>query len=184
MSNKIVLWVVILTTGAGLLILANIFRDKKPGNIFQGTPTPSETVFLSPDSTSSPQASPSPRPRPTLNQAATTCQIKGEIVFLNKDTYENKGALIAYKNVDDVIRQIYWKADPNDGALTIGPNLFEDLTLPDGERNIGVALVKESKAENYTLTASITYGIKNSRGGVEEKIANCAGKVSVDVSKI
>ena len=72
---------------------------------------------------------PSPRPRPTLNQAATTCQIKGEIVFLNKDTYENKGALIAYKNVDDVIRQIYWKADPNDGALTIGPNLFEDLTL-------------------------------------------------------
>ena len=175
MNSKLI-WIVILAAGGGLLLSANVFRDKGPGNISQGTPTPSETV--------SPSPSPLPSPRPTAPLIAATCQVKGEIVFLNKNMYENKNAKIVYQNVDDAIRQIYWKSEPNDGALTVGPNLFEDLPLPDGERNVGVALAKETTAKNYTLTASITYGIKNSRGGVEEKIANCAGKVSVDVSSI
>lgn len=175
MSNKVILWIIVLAAAVGLLISANIFRDKTPGNISQETPTLSEIV--------SPSVSPSPSPRPTSlpKPVAATCQVAGQIVFLNKNLYENKNAKIAYQNVDDVIRQIYWKSEPDDKALTIGPNLFEDLPLPNGERNIGLAINKETFAKSYTLTASINYGIKNANGIIEEKIANCAGKVLVQM---
>ena len=158
------------------MISINLLRDKGPGNISLESPTPSETVL--------PSLSPSPSPRPAPGQKGATCQISGEIVFLNKNLYENKNAKIRYQNVDDAIRQIYWKSEPDDGVLTVGPNLFEDLPLPNGERNIGIALNKETFAKNYILTASITYGVKNAKGLVEEKIVNCTGKVSVDISKI
>ena len=173
MSNKVILWIVVLLAGAGILISANIFRDKNSGSVSLETPAPSETV--------SPLSSPSPSPRPTLVQAAATCQITGQIVFLDKNIYENKGAKIVYQNVDDVIRQIYWKSDPDDGVLAIGPNLFEELPLPSGERNVGVAVNKETAVKNYTLTASINYGVKNANGIIEERIANCTGKVSVQM---
>ena len=173
MSNKVI-WIIVLAAGTGLIISANIFRDKPSDNVSQvsSTPLASETV--------SPSLNPSASPRPISPvQVPAACQITGQIVFLNKNLYENKNAKIVYQNVDDVIRQIYWKSDPDDGVLAIGPNLFEELPLPDGERNIGVALNKETAVKNYTLTASITYGARNVRGIVEERIANCTGKVLV-----
>lgn len=163
----------VLAAGAGLLISANVFRDKGPGDISEQSPAPSE-------------ASPRPSLNPTSSpkQIAAACQIGGEIVFLDKNIYENKNAKIAYQNVDDIIRQIFWKLDPDDGALVIGPNLFEELPIPNGKRNIGVAFKKDPTAKNYTLTASITYGVKRADGAVEERIAGCAGKVKVDTSGI
>lgn len=178
MFNKVILWAIVLTAAAGLLIIANVFRDKSADTVSQQSSTPAETV--------SPSVSPSPSPRPTASkQISTACQIAGEVVFLNKNFYENRGAKIVYQNVDDVIRQIYWKSNPDDGVLAIGPNLFEDLPIPDGERNVGVAINKDkTPAPNYTLTASITYGVRNASGIVENRIADCTGKVVIDSSNI
>src|SRR3989344_4765433 len=130
-------------------------------------PIISESPSPSPDSSSVPFS-----PKSNISVPAT-CQLSGEIVFINQNLYETIGAKIAYQNVDDAIRQIYWKSNPDDGVLTIGPNLFENLPLPSGERNVGVAVNKETTVKNYTLTASINYGIKNTNGIVEERIANC-----------
>lgn len=175
MDKSLIFWLVLIVVAVGLMISADIFRDKTPGSISQETPIPSETAL--------PSVSPSPSSKPTSGptQIAATCQVSGQIVFLDKNLYENKNAKIVYQNVDDAIRQIYWKSEPDDGALAIGPNLFEDLPLPNGERNVGLAINKETFAKSYTLTASINYGIKNANGMVEERIANCAGKVVVQM---
>lgn len=175
MFGKPILWIIGLVIAVGFIILISISSDEESNNISQQTPTPFESVSSLP--------SPSPSPRPTIltESIAATCQIGGEIIFLNKSLYENKNAKIAYQNVDDVIRQIYWKSNPEDGVLVVGPNLFEGLPLPSGERNVGVALAKETAVKNYTLTASITYGIKNINGIVEERIANCLGKVIIQM---
>ncbi|OHB19496.1 MAG: hypothetical protein A2913_01175 [Parcubacteria group bacterium RIFCSPLOWO2_01_FULL_40_65] len=173
MSNKVILWIIVFVAGAGLIFSANFFRDKGSGGVSLETPAPSETI--------SPLPSPSPSLRPTSVQVAASCQITGQIVFLDKNFYENKGAKIVYQNVDDPIRQIFWKSNPDDGVLAIGPNLFEDLPLPDGSRNVGLTINKEPFAQNYTLTASITYGARNARGIVEDRIADCTGKVFVQM---
>ena len=94
------------------------------------------------------------------------------------------GAKIAYQNVDDEIRQIHWRSNPDDGLLSVGPNLFEGLIIPSGEREIGTVLKGKPSVDNYTLNASVTYGMKNSTGETEEKVANCSGTITVDVSKI
>ncbi len=180
--KNIIFGLVILIVGIGLIISANIFRDTNPGQVFQVTPVP----ILSPTpSEEQNRGSSISQPRPEgSGEIGTSCQVSGEIVFLNKNIYENKEAKIVYQNVDDSIRQIYWKSNPDDGALAIGPNLFEDLPLPNGERSVGLAFSKEPTDKNYTLTASITYGVKSMSGIVEERIADCTGKVGVDLSNI
>ena len=174
-SKSKIIWPAVLIAGAGILILFNILRDEAPDSITQETPALSETV--------GPLFSLSPSPRPTSlpKPIVATCQIGGKIVFLDKNLYENKDAKIIYQNVDDPIRQIFWKSNPDDGVLVIGPNLFEDLPLPDGERNVGVAINEETAVKNYTLPASITYGVRNTRGIIEERIADCSGGVSVQM---
>ena len=171
------LWVVILVAGIGLIISANIFRDKlpNPNQISKGSPTPSESPLASP--------SPSPRPSPSSNNifVPATCQLSGEIRFINKNLYETIGAKIIYQNVDDKIRQIYWKSDPADGVLTAGPNLFEDLPIPNGQSDVGVALIKEPAVKIYTLTASITFGAKMVDSSIEEREARCTGSVKVTI---
>ena len=182
MSNKLILWIIVLAAGAGILISADIFRGKGSGDISQETPA---VPILSPTPSEQNRGPSISQPSsPNSGEIGAACQVGGEIVFLNKNLYENKNAKIAYQNVDDRIRQIYWKSDPADGALAIGPNLFENLPLPDGERNVGVALAKDTVAKNYVLTAAITYGVKRADGSIEEKIANCTGGISVDMSNI
>ena len=177
MDNK-AFWIIVLAVGAGLLISANIFRDTNPGPITDNSGTAAE-----PTDSPEPQTSPRPTAKSQTFLPPATCQISGEIVFLTKDTYENKRAKIVYQNVDDSIRQIYWKSDPDDGVLVAGPNLFEDLSIPNGERDIGVAFAKEPIAKNYTLTASVTYSLRDA-GSIEKKVADCSGKINIDLSNI
>ena len=174
MSKNAVIWIIILAAGAGLLISANAFRDTYPGPV-----TDNSRTTAGPTESSEPQTTPRPNPKPSPSLSVAACQLSGEIFFLNKNTYENKGAKIVYQNVDDEIRQIFWKSNPDDGALTVGPNLFEDLFIPNGERDIGVAFAKEPAYKNYSLTASITYGIKNANDIFEERIADCTGTIKV-----
>ena len=173
MSNRLILWIIVLVAGTGLIISANIFRDTNQGPVSQGMPIISESPSPSPDSSSVPFS-----PKSNISVPAT-CQLSGEIVFINQNLYETIGAKIAYQNVDDAIRQIYWKSNPGDGVLTIGPNLFENLEIPNGEREIGVVLKGEPSATSYLLTAVITYGVKQPSGAMEVKIANCSGMITV-----
>ncbi len=178
MPNRLIFWIVVLAAGVGLLILANTFRDElpNPNSISQATPSPSESA--------TPSLGPSIPPLPEGNTSPATCQLAGEIRFINENLYETRGAKIAYQNVDDETRQIFWKSEPNDGVLVIGPNLFENLVIPNGEREIGVVLKEQPTVQNYTLTASITYGVKNLNGDIESRIANCSGTINVDTSAI
>src|SRR3989344_7514265 len=102
--NNLILWIIILIAGAGLLISANIFRDTNPGSIV-GT-------SIEPTSTPEPQTTPRPSPKPSPSFPIATCQLSGSVKFINENLYETIGAKIAYQNVDDAIRQIYWKSNP------------------------------------------------------------------------
>jgi len=177
MSNKLILWAILLIVGIGLIISANIFRDTNPGSVSRGTPVP----ILSPTpSEEQNRGSLISQPSsPNSGEIGATCQLSGEIRFIGENLYETIGAKITYQNVDDPIRQIFWKAEPDDGALTIGPNLFEDLSLPNGEREIGVILNKAPVSKLYILAAAITYGIRNSNGDIEVRNADCVGAITV-----
>ena len=176
MTNRVIFWIIILILGIGLIVLAQVFRDK-PSNTSLN-PTISESPAPTVISTQS------PTPSGNTSVASTTCQISGSIKFINSNLYETMAAKITYKNVDDKIRQIFWKSSPDDSALSVGPNLFEQLPIPNGEKEVGVALNKEPSASTYILTASITYGLRNQKGEIEEKIANCTGQITIDTSKI
>jgi len=180
MSNKLIFWIIVLVAGLGLIISANIFRDTNPsGNL----PVLTESSSSSPEPTNQVVPKSTSKPDSSVSLPAT-CQLGGEIRFIKQNLYETKGAKITYQNVDDPTRQIFWKSEPNDETLTVGPNLFEELPLPSGQREIGVSLKNNPTSKLYTLTAAITYGVRNSDGGIEVRNADCVGKITVDVSKI
>ncbi len=180
MSNRLTLWIIVLVAGLGLIISANIFRDTNPlGNL------PVLTGSSSPPPEPTNQVVPKPTPKPGSSVSLlATCQLGGEIRFKTPNLYETIGAKITYQNVDDPTRQIFWKSEPDDGALTIGPNLFEELPLPSGEREIGVSLKNSPTSKSYTLTAAVSYGARNSNGDIEVRNVDCDGKITVDMSKI
>lgn len=181
MSRQTLLWVGLAVIGLGLIISADVFRDK-PANVFLNpSPTPSQTA--SPSVSPSPTFSPAATPRPSPAAAPASCQLSGSIEYISGNIYETKGAKIVYQNVDDKIRQIYWKLEPDDGTLTAGPNLFEQLDIPDGEREVGVSLNKTPVAESYVLTAAVTYGERQLSGEVLTRVAECSGFITVDTSR-
>lgn len=178
MSNKPIFWIIVLIAGFGLIILANV-RDTNPGGnlvIETVSPSPEPTNQATPLAG---QAKPTSKPGSSVPLPAT-CQLGGEIKFIKQNLYETIGAKITYQNVDDPTRQIFWKVEPDDKTLVVGPNLFEGLSLPSGQREIGVALSKTPISKSYTLTAMITYGARNSNGDiVEVRNASCVGKITV-----
>lgn len=181
--TKSLFWLIIIIVGIGLIISANIFRDKEQ-KIVANLEGPKNVSSPNPQEGSN-QPSQSPSTSPLLKNLPknASCKISGSIEFVNKNIYQTKGARIEYQNVDDKIRQIFWTSNPNDGVLAVGPNLFEQLEIPNGEKEIGVALNKDPQIDIYTLTAAINYGIKKQDGGEEVKVVNCLGEIKVDVSK-
>ncbi|MEK7659548.1 MAG: hypothetical protein AAB338_02780 [Patescibacteria group bacterium] len=177
MTKSLIFWVIILIAGLGLIISANFFRDTNPlGNLPVLIQTPSPTL--------EPVNQPTPKPTASPKSVVAACQLNGEIKFIKQNLYETKDAKISYQNVDDPTRQIFWKFEPNDETLAVGPNLFEELPLPSGQREIGVALKNNPTSKFYTLTAAITYGARDSNGDIEVRNADCTGKITVDMSKI
>ncbi len=162
------------------MISANIFRDTFPGPVVNN---PGPTSEPTPIDTFEPQ-SPLPNANPSPASAAATCKISGTIKYLEENIYETIDAKIVYQNVNDKISQIYWKSNPDDSVLKVGPNLFEELVIPNGEREIAVVLNGQPTVSEYILTSSITYGVRNAQGVIETKIANCSGTIRVDVSNI
>ena len=144
------------------------------------TPTPSTRAGqLSTSPKTKPNFSfPTPPPRQLLTGPAS-CKVEGTIRFLNPNLYRNEGAKISYQNVDDYTRFINWKIYPDDETLKVGPNIFAELDLPNGERDFGVTFTPPAVAKQYTLTASVTYGVINQAGAEEIKEAPCIGSAKV-----
>lgn len=196
-------WLFLFIVGAVVLVSASFLRDR-PGDI---SPTPDANVSPNPNIsiTSSPAFSPKPSKNPETSSPGTirtpiisvipkafptplppglitgpaTCQLAGQIRFIDQNTYVTEGAKIVYQNIDHGSRFIFWKTDPDDGVLRVGPNIFAELKLPNGERDIGVSVSKSTSVKEYILTASVTYGVTNSKGSEEIKTAACAGSSKV-----
>lgn len=149
--------------------------------------TPKESPIGDPtgqasDVQTSPTVSPSPTPRPTLTKAPVplptgdgktsfigetvpwsllltdaSCELNGELKFLNHNTYDNQDALFIYKGIDNPARNIFWTVTPQDN-ISIGPNLFNKIPIPNGESLLGVVLPENPISKKYDVTAKIQYG--------------------------
>lgn len=165
-----IIWLVTLLIGVVLLGYSFIKnRGQDPAFVFP-TPTPSESVI--------PSVSPSKPPLVTKSPAIiTSCELKGEIKFLASNLYDNQDAKFIYKGIDQPGRNIFWTIIPQDD-LTIGPNIFSKLPLPDGESLLGIVLPKEPKYKRYELTARIQYG-QLIDGTLKVLEKPCTGKTTV-----
>ena len=143
------------------------------------TPGPSGTVSVLPSITASvtpsvgpsvtfipitttprPDRTPVPSGTPSLSQTLkgpATCQLNGEIKFINHDLYNNQDAKLRYQGVDHSARLVTWTVTPKDD-LRVGPNIFNQLPLPNGESQLYISLPDQPMAQSYTLTATINYG--------------------------
>ena len=203
-SSKVIFWALVPAAGLGLMIFSSVSRNVGPS---VKNPSPSTLAMVSPTvspdtvpaitpkatKTASPSSSddgelfkgipdqqlvPTSVPREQITGPAT-CRLEGGINFIRGDLYESKGAKIVYHNVDSPARLIFWKVMPNDGVLKVGPNIFSELPLPDGEAEVGVTMEGTASAELYTLTASVTYGETDARGVEKIKEASCFGAITV-----
>lgn len=93
----------------------------------------------------------------SLLLADASCELKGEIKFLDGNTYDNQDALFIYKGIDHPARNIFWTVTPQDN-LSVGPNIFSKIPIPNGESLLGVFLPENPKYKKYEVTAKIQYG--------------------------
>ena len=204
-TKNTLIWVIILTVGIALIVfsLANRNGDDvqiNPTPDISGSPLPS-SLSPSPSITVQPKPSVSKAPLPTgdgrttfidetvpwsLLLADASCELKGEIKFLNHNTYDNQDALFIYKGIDHPARNIFWTVTPQDN-ISVGPNIFSKISIPDGENLLGVILPDSPKYKKYELTAKIQYGRQVnekgdfvvSGGNVKVFEKQCAGKTTV-----
>ena len=203
--NKNTIWLVVLAVGIGLIALSFI-RDRNKDSIVVASPSPdSASPSVSPSA--SPRISPIASPLitkkilPTGDGQTTfigqtvpwhlllqdaACELKGEIKFISKNTYDNQDAEFIYKGVDHPGRNIKWTVTPDDGSLSVGPNIFTRIPLPDSRVLLGIFPAGEPVSKKYELTANIQYGrlLKDGKfvsagGDVKVFEKQCAGKTTV-----
>mgnify|MGYP001561719673 FL=1 len=179
MSKNTIIWLVIL-----IVVIVGVFLV----GFYIWTLNVQRTsdVVNSPEPSVSPEVSPSlssiPTPRPNITKvpvplpsgdgrttfigetvpwslllAEASCELKGEIKFLNHNTYNNQDALFVYKGIDSPGRNVFWTVTPQDN-ISIGPNIFNKIPIPDGESLLGIVLPENPKSNRYELTAKIQYG--------------------------
>ena len=157
---------------AGLVVLGVayfIFSDKKELDV-PVSPTPTSTSI--PTTTSSPSKSPITKvPLPSgdgrtsfvgepvpwhLLLADASCELKGEIKYLDKSTYDNQDARFIYNGIDSPARNVLWTVSPSDSIL-VGPNIFSNIPIPNGQSLLGISLPQNPISKRYELTAKIQY---------------------------
>ena len=202
MKPTLILWSVVLIIGLGLIAYSQFgggFRGE-PEDLTDSDSFIYETVLPSPSVSNTPLPTPRPQPSATATPQSSgqslvqtpvpsdlitgpaTCQLSGSINFINANLYETKGAKIAYQNIDDSSRLVFWKITPNDGALMVSPNIFANIRpLPNGEAQVGVSLYETPTAKTYNLTATITYGVKQPDSSEKIERADCTGQVVVTI---
>lgn len=182
MTKQITIWIVVLVVGISLVWFFNISREESR------KPEVSISVLATPVISSTPEPSPTVPKKPLVSQQpdATNkyhpaeCTLTGSITFLSPTLYENKDANIIYKNIDSVARHIIWNVSPEEN-LSVGPNLFANLPLPDGTEDVTVSLPDNSKSKSYMLTAKVTYGVVVNRN-LEIRESHCSGQIPVKIN--
>ncbi len=182
-SKNNIIWFIILAVGVVLIFLFFISNKDKDSKEISGVML-SESPEMS--ETESPSVSPSPSnppagqppniakiPLPTgdvrtifvdepvpwnLLLSDASCELKGEIKFISSNTYDNQDAVFIYSGVDHPARNIKWTITPDDGSLSVGPNIFSKMQIPYGQVLLGAFPLEEPKSKKYELTAKIGYG--------------------------
>ena len=172
--KKIIISIVLLIVA---LISAIVYFSGKTTdeNTISGSPSPSVTEESSlPSPSFSPKSNITkvPVPLPSGDGRTTfidetvpwsllltdaSCELRGELKFLNRNTYDNQNAVFIYKGIDHPGRNIFWTVIPQDN-LSIGPNIFNRTPIPDGESLLGVVLPENPQYKKYEITAKIQYG--------------------------
>ena len=152
-----------------------------PDVVQSSTPMPTFTPALIPAPTIKPTAVvEEPFVGPNGIKSPATCQVTGEVEFSDPVSYSSDTKL-SWQNVDSQGRLINWRISPNDG-LAIGPNIFANLTVPDGQyENLTIRLPENPISKTYLLTVSITYG-QFIDGDLKVKEVNCSGQAKVNLS--
>ncbi len=173
-TNKKIIFSAVLTVIIVVGIYLWGFDGIKSISDIVNSPEPSPTE--SPNISLSPTTSPSPTKTafPVVN---TSCQLKGEIKFLDSNTYDNQDALFTYSGIDDPARNILWTVFPQDD-IRVGPNIFTKMPFPNGTSLLGVFLPENPKYKRYELTARVQYGqVVDGSVNILEK--QCDGKTVV-----
>lgn len=173
MSKNNIIWLVILTAGVALVGIYFWIPDaQQASSISSITDVPSITPEASPSPSSRPNITKVPVSFPTGNGKTSfvgesvpwslllvdaSCELKGELKFLNHNTYDNQDALFSYNGIDSPGRNILWTITPQDN-ISVGPNIFSNIPIPDGESLLGVSLPENPKSRTYDITAKIQYG--------------------------
>lgn len=122
----------------------------------------------------------------SLLLADASCELKGEIKYLNQNTYDNQDALFIYKGIDHPARNVFWTVTPQDN-ISVGPNIFNKIPIPNGESLLGISLPENPKYKTYNITAKIQYGRQvdakgnfvTEGGNVKVFEKQCTGKTTV-----
>ena len=196
MKRNTIFWIIIIAVGAVLFTLCTLDKNDNPEPSVSPTPTPTLTPTPTPIAKTNPTATPDdgrvpfdgfpdqnlvgdPVPYDQLPAVATCSLSGGEIVFFAQGSSINDNAYIKYTGVDHPGRLFFWSTSPeNNGELSIGPSIFSNLILPDGQKNILVVSNTENLAKEYKITASINYG-RMIDGWIEMFTAQCTGDITV-----
>ena len=173
-TNKNIVISVVLMGGVLVGVYLWVFGGIKPMSSVVNSPEPSQVE--SPSATSIPTKSPSAT-NIVIPVVSPLCQLKGEVKFLDINTYDNQDALFIYSGIDDPARNIMWTVYPQDD-IRVGPNIFTKLPVPNGESLLGVFLPENPKYKRYELTAKVQYG-KIVDGNVNVLEKQCDGKTVV-----
>ena len=163
--------------GAGLILYSYLSRPTQQA----GQPTNSDIV-QSPVPTPTPAPASTKEPFSGLNgiKEPATCQISGETNFIDQKSYSSN-TKISWQNIDSQGRLINWHISPKDN-LAIGPNIFANLTVPNGEyANLTVRLPENPISKTYLLTVSVAYG-QIIQGDVKMREASCTGQIKVNLN--
>ncbi len=201
-NYSILFWLIIIVLGVTLYFVGNVNNEETAD--VTPTPTPTAEATVSPTPTPVATYNPTPTPTPDNGQiledfpdqgmvgetpprslitGPATCQLSnGKITFLSENTAMKEDAYISYQNVDHPGRLIFWSVDKEEEIFNIGPNIFNDMELPNGTRSVGVVIEGEPKYTEYILTAKVTYGIEAEGGGIiDTKEVDCIGTVTVEL---
>lgn len=177
-KKNLFFWGIVALIGAGLVLYG----------YFSSAPTLSpETGEIHPTELSgtpipSPQSTPTEAPFAGLNGIKTpaTCQVSGEANFSDSGLYSSNMKL-SWQNIDSQGRLIKWRISPKDN-LAIGPNLFANLTVPNGEYdNLTIRLPENPISKKYLLAVSVTYG-RIIQGDVKIEEVDCAGQIKINLN--
>ncbi len=188
LTYKIILGLIILAIGI-VLILKNMVLSPTPTISTSISPTPVSTSNPFPSTNSGSSAStPTTTPTPGLQDptsilgrlAPAKCNLTGEIVFIQPNLYENKGASIGYENIDHEARLITWIVIP-EYDFSMGPNIFANLPIPAGKVGLSASLDNILPAQKeYTVKAKVNYG-QLINGDIKLFEAECAGETKIRI---